>query len=130
MTLAELAALAAKVDGFVRPIGEPCSACGGAGSYTDEPPLAAHPGDVLMRCGCGGEPAWDNSPAALLMAVVKCPNRFVKSCDEVDVQRPKDERGEWPWGACDLDNGTEESIARAALVALLRAHGVEVTDEP
>ena len=57
MTLAELAALAAKVEGFERPAAVPCP-CDGVG--------------FCVRClFSDDDDGWDNSPAALLMAVVQ-----------------------------------------------------------
>jgi len=107
MTLADLAALAAKVEGFVRPESGMCSGCGYEMGY----------------CACSDKgPEWDNSPAALAMAVWALPGRRVeKYANGVYVFGPHDTA----W--CRHD-GTPEEIARALLVALLRANGVEVPD--
>ena len=111
MTLSELAALAAKVEGFERP--------------------------TVVHCddGCDGcdDRTWvfDNSPAALLMAVVACiartDHRLIIGFDDNTVRVWQVEPVEL-WEA--HHDCTPDGIARAALVALLRAHGVEVSDEP
>lgn len=98
MTLSDLAALAAsKVPGFERPDGLRCATCDAQGGY------------------------FDDSPAALLMAVV------LHRCK---TQKPLLGRGHGifclPVDAAPDTRESPESIARAALVALLRAHGVEV----
>lgn len=113
MTLAELAALAAKVEGFKRPRrvlvcqgncrGRACVVCDG-------------PGDE-----------WDNSPAALLMAVVQHSLEF--HALEQDIVFVRGVRGGRTDGKCLIEATglPNEDIARAALVALLRANGVETT---
>lgn len=114
MTLPELAALAEKVEGFERPV-QACRTCGGYGDAT--------PGWRYTKCECeaGDGCEWDNSPAALLMAVV------LHRCK---TQKPLLGRGHGifclPVDAAPDTRESPESIARAALVALLRAHGVEV----
>lgn len=109
MTLPELAALAVeKVPGFVRPMRVVC----GCGGYVNCP-------------ACGGfNDEWDNSPAALLMAVSVLPGHSVEKHPGRLYVAVSCESGVW---GCDHD-GTSEGIARAALMALLRAHGVEVSD--
>ena len=122
MTLAELAALAAKVEGFKRPTRK-CEWCGGE-----------QWGNRLEPCGkCDDNGrTFDVSPAALLMAVAVW--NYAKGRDL--------QSRSWLWGynfiirdgadgrgLGDLKDGTPEAIARAALVALLRAHGVEVAGE-
>lgn len=124
MTLPELAALAVeKVPGFKRPL-KYCDEC-------DDP--MEFPGKTrdeygqTRTCGwCDGTGAlFNNSPAALLMAVVTIPRHTVEKHWE-QVRVCADTNG---WSrSCDHD-GTPESIACAALVALLRAHGVEVSGE-
>ena len=110
MTLAELAALAAKVEGFKRPMVQ-CPFCDGP------------PHGECEECDDTGFAGADSSPAALLMAVTL----------HASVTRKR--RGDFAlisssigvWGSA-VHDGTAESIARAALVALLRAHGVGVPD--
>ena len=114
MTLSKLAALAAeKVPGFKRPM----SSCRTCACWTR----------VRVReCPTchGGDWALDSSPAALLMAVVTIPRHTVeKHWEQVRVCADTDGFSR----SCGHD-GEPESIARAALVALLRAHGVEVSD--
>lgn len=119
MTLAELAALAAKVEGFVQPR-VCCSLCRGTSlAWGTEP---------CFQCGCTG---WtdDNSPAALLMAVAVV---VAKGTDVMLLGRRRfsiaRDVGPGPVYSDDLPMAEPESIARAALVALLRAHGVEVPE--
>lgn len=115
MTLSELAALAAKVEGFERPTAVPCP-CGGVG--------------FCVECFfCGEEGRWDNSPAALLMAVVQHSLEF--HALEQDIVFVRGVRGGRTDGKCLIEatGSPNEDIARAALVALLRAHGVEVAGE-
>jgi len=118
MTLADLAALAAKVERFQRPK-QFCPKCGGTGqverSYL-----------VYGECQCEVFPGWewDNSPAALAMAAILA---FSKT------QRPLFGRDHGML-CIRLDSApdsreTPESIARALLTTLLRAHGVEVPSE-
>lgn len=111
MTLPELAALAVeKVPGFKRPAAAPCE-CGGVGFCT-------------VCIFSDDDDKWDNSPAALLMAVSVLPGHSVEKHPGRLYVAVSCESGVW---GCDHD-GTSEGIARAALVALLRAHGVEVSD--
>ena len=122
-TLAELAALAAKVPGFKRPL-KYCDEC-------DDP--MEFPGKTrdeygqTRTCGwCDGTGAlFNNSPAALLMAVSVLPGHSVEKHPGRLYVAVSCESGVW---GCDHD-GTSEGIARAALMALLRAHGVEVQDD-
>lgn len=119
MTLPELAALAAKVPGFVRPTCN-CFEC-------DEGTVVDQFGDDAKACrSCNGAGfKLDNSPAALWMAVTTLPRHTVEKHWQ-QIRVCADTNG---WSrSCDHD-GTPESIARAALVALLRAHGVEVSGE-
>lgn len=120
--LAELAALAAKVEGFVQPR-VCCSLCQGTSlAWGTEP---------CFQCGCTG---WtdDNSPAAPLMAV----HMYVLTLED-DGGCSATINGEYAYGrfrngsklgTTDEIERTPEGIARAALVALLRAHGVEVPE--
>lgn len=115
MTLPELAALAAeRVPGFRRPTRK-CEWCGGVkwGNRLEPCDKCDDNGRVL-----------DDSPAALLMAVTTLPRHTVEKHWQ-QIRVCADTNG---WSrSCDHD-GTPESIARAALVALLRAHGVEVAE--
>jgi hypothetical protein len=110
-TLADLAALAAKkVPGFVHPSNH-CPVCYGHGSVD---------GQTCYECDDAAR-VEDNSPAALAMAVlVFCDltevGQTYASCSGVAVGEAKHSRN-------------PESIARALLTALLRAHGVEVPSE-
>lgn len=120
MTLPELAALAAKhVPDFKRPMCA-CFEC-------DEGTVVDQFGDDAKACrscnGAGFKP--DSSPAALLMAVHTVPHHSVEKHPGRLYVSVSCESGTW---GCDHD-GTPESIARAALVALLRAHGAEVQDD-
>lgn len=131
MTLAELAALAAKVEGFVLPMG-PCEECEAKGRvYRNE---FYHLNGGFVPCpSCNGTKVFpSDDPAALLMAVAAW--NYTKGRDL--------QTRSWLWGynfiirdggggrgLGELKDGTPESIARAALVALMRAHGVEVADE-
>ena len=113
MTLAELAALAAKVEGFERPAAVPCP-CDGVG--------------FCVRClFSDDDDGWDNSPAALLMAVVQHSLEF--HALEQDIVFVRGVRGGRTDGKCLIEATglPNEDIARAALVALLRANGVETT---
>ena len=129
MTLSDLAALAAKVEGFVRPL-KYCDEC-------DDP--MDFPGKVrdeygqTRTCGwCDGTGTlFDNSPAALAMAVHECcfrRNAWVSSRE----WRGKAEfvilGVELRTGSCVVASVAPEDISRALLTALLRAHGVEVAD--
>lgn len=121
MTLAELAALAAKVEGFDRPVRDH-QACDGTG--------AEWRGARSFPCSCqfsaweqGSGTEWDNSPAALLMAVAMQGRFVVVDWREVSVARHTSP--ETIHSHCRHER-TPESIACAALVALLRAHGVGV----
>lgn len=102
MTLSDLAALAdEKVPGFERPDGLRCATCDAQGGY------------------------FDDSPAALLMAVALHGALLIEVHPAyVGCLGPGREDSEE-----EHHDGTPESIARAALVAILRAHGVEVADE-
>mgnify|MGYP006055686985 FL=1 len=108
MTLAELAALAAKVDGFERP--------------------------TVVHCddGCDGcdDRTWvfDDSPAALLMAVWMLPYKITRTQQSVTVERYCERIRGFYESADFRVIVTQEDAARAALVALLRAHGGEVQD--
>lgn len=105
MTLPELAALAEKVKGFERPT---------AVVWSPTPPRTS-------------ERVPDNSPAALLMAVfeyqLKGNRKLETDRGDILIRRGDD------WVRVKAGE-TQEGIARAALVALLRAHGVEVADDP
>jgi hypothetical protein len=104
MTLPDLAALAAeKVPGFERPDGSRCATCDAHGGY------------------------FDDSPAALLMAVVQHSLEF--HALEQDIVFVRGVRGGRTDGKCRIEatGSPNEDIARAALVALLRANGVETT---
>ncbi len=125
MTLSDLAALAAKVEGFER-LTKPHEICGGTGMVGT---LALSP------CSCqfaGWAPAlgrdWDDSPAALAMAVQQHVTKYAL-CSELDDERIV-VHAHRRTGTCGLPDASAESIARALLVALLRAHGVEVADDP
>lgn len=115
MTLSELAALASKtVLGFERPQ-RACLDCHNRYDVV-----------VCSRCGDTDGLVWDDSPAALLMAAVMwaCGSRwrdvlFTEGVVQVSGER-RTQFGMVRGGA------SPESIARAALVALLAAHGVEV----
>jgi len=110
MTLADLAALAAKVEGFVRPESGMCSGCGYEMGY----------------CACSKKgPEWDNSPAALAMAVLLYARQGNRKL-EIDRGDFLMRRGT-EWSRAKSED-SDESIARALLTALLRAHGVEVVD--
>lgn len=115
MTLPELAALAAeRVPGFRRPTRK-CEWCGGVkwGNRLEPCDKCDDNGRVL-----------DDSPAALWMAVTTLPRHTVEKHWQ-QIRVCADTNG---WSrSCDHD-GTPESIACAALVALLRAHGVEVAE--
>jgi len=117
MTLPELAALAAeRVPGFRRPTRK-CEWCGGVkwGNRLEPCDKCDDNGRVL-----------DDSPAALLMAVaVYCSERALTlEIDEYHVLVSAYARS----ATADLDSASPRTIARAALVALLRAHGVEVAE--
>ena len=120
MTVAELAALAAKVEGFERPAAVPCP-CDGVG--------------FCVRClFSDDDDGWDNSPAALLMAVMLYARKHHGDVEmngaSVAVHSMQMGPGLKPVmrrGRAAMPGETEESIARAALVALLRANGVETT---
>ncbi len=109
-TLADLAALAGEsVPGFKRPESGMCAGCGYEMGY----------------CCCSkDEPEWDNSPAALAMAVLRHGALLIEvhpvyaAC----LGPGRDDSEE------EHHDGTPEGIARALLTALLRAHGVEVAD--
>lgn len=138
MTLADLAALAeAKVPGFKRPTGE-CLGCDGSGGvfvWYGETRETAY-GSRCEQCGNTGR-VYDNSPAALAMSVLRCGVRsevhfsllFRKSWRSgeraMDVALRSDGSGNPVWMDMAVAD-TDESIARALLTALLRAHGVEV----
>jgi hypothetical protein len=126
MTVAELAALAAKVEGFERPR-VCCSLCRGSSlAWGTEP---------CLQCGCTG---WtdDDSPAALLMAVMLYARKhhgdvwLLGSSVQVSVMRKEKGGISMPSRRESIPVASEESIACAALVALLRANGVGVGDEP
>lgn len=109
--LSTLAALAAKIPEFKRPVRRVC----GCRGYVNCP-------------ACGGfDDEWDDSPAALLMAVAVA---IAKGADVMLLGRTRvsvaREVGPGPVYSDDLPMAEPESIARAAVEALLRAHGVEV----
>jgi hypothetical protein len=70
---------------------------------------------------------WDNSPAALAMAVQQHVTKYAL-CSELDDERVV-VHAHGRTGTCGLLDASAESIARALLTALLRAHGVEVPSE-
>jgi hypothetical protein len=90
-----------------------------------------------MCSGCGYEmgycactekgPEWDNSPAALAMAVQQHVTKYAL-CSELDDERVV-VHAHGRTGTCGLPDASAESIARALLTALLRAHGVELPSE-
>lgn len=150
MTLSDLAAMAVKhVEGFKRPVRN-CQRCGGSGEeigtsvgWRDDSEWAPPPRGKECRClaatwAAGPYSEWDDSPAALAMAVLRCGVRsevhfsllFRKDRgrgDMIDVALRSDGSGNPIW----MDMATAdnpESIARALLVALLRAHGVEIPE--
>ena len=105
MTLAELAALAAeKVPDFKRL--------------------------VRLERWVAGERCvvWNDSPAALLMAVWMLPYKITRTQQSVKVERYCERIRGFYESADFRVIVTQEDAARAALVALLRAHGVEVQD--
>lgn len=120
MTLAELAALAeSRVPGFIRPMYERI-VC-----------------EEVNHCSadCNAEPGPNDSPAALLMAVMLYARKHHGDVEMngasvaiVAVQIGPGLKPALRRGRAAMPEETEESIARAALVALLRAHGVEVQD--
>jgi hypothetical protein len=128
VTLADLAAMAATVGGFVRPL-KYCDEC-------DDP--MDSPGKVRDDYGQTRTCVWcvgtgtelDNSPAALAMAVLTIPGLSVRTifqdpgAPQVSVLRLADATLSHA-----VSDGTAEGIARALLTALLRAHGVEVPSE-
>jgi hypothetical protein len=117
MTLEDLAELASKrVEGFKRPM----SSCRTCQCWTR-----------IRESDCpackGGNWALDNSPAALAMAVLL----FVAKCpvpSEVSVQGRSVLVMYGKTASTVMNEVGEESIARALLTALLRAHGVGVAD--
>ena len=125
VTLPELSALAAGVEGFVRPFHK-CARCNGRGEFFHD---VLHD-DVTCAACDGTKGRFDNSPTALLMAVVQCSLEFHALEHEIVFVRGV--RGGKGAGraAIDATGAPNDDIARAALVALLRAHGVEVSDEP
>ncbi len=120
MTLADLAALAAKVERFQRPK-QFCPKCGGTGqverSYL-----------TYKQCQCEVFPGWewDNSPAALAMAVLELPGHAVEKYPK-RLYVSLDGGGSGCYGAS--HDGTTESIVRALLTALLRVYEVDVPSE-
>lgn len=122
MTLPELAALAAeKVPGFKRPVCW-CSACT---EPADTPGKIRDEYGQWLKCwGCDGSGrVVDDSPAALLMAVAVACRSLKLGVSTVLATTAVSA------GASTVTDRTEDQLARAALVALLRAHGVEVGDE-
>ncbi len=134
-TVADLAALAAKVEGFERPVRN-CEQCGGSGEglgtvvgWRDDSEWAPPPRGIECRClaptwAPGPYLEWDNSPAALAMAVLQT-RRWLEFDHSTVVWLGERQR----IGGEARHDGTPESIARALLTALLRAHGVEVPSE-
>jgi hypothetical protein len=120
VTLAELAALAdKKVPGFVHPSNH-CPVCYGHG-FVD--------GQTCYECDDAAR-VEDNSPAALAMAVMVCVAKardvMLLSGYRASVAR---EVGPGPSYSDSRTITEPESIARALLTALLRAHGVVVPSE-
>lgn len=122
MTLPELAALAEKVEGFDRPVRDH-QACDGTG--------AEWRGARSFPCSCqfsaweqGSGTEWDNSPAAFLMAVALASGQLFLGNVLVHVTQ-----GDRPVAEATIPGERNaEALARAALVALLRAHGVDVSE--
>ncbi len=108
MTLADLAAMAEAVEGFEIPTRRIC--------WCNNDP------ECEVCGGCSEEP--DNSPAALLMAVHLVAHDLHAGHAEVSIRQGYGKLAV----ALLAGDKAPESIARAALVALLRAHGVEVPD--
>jgi hypothetical protein len=125
MALGDLAALAVKVKGFVRPL-KYCDEC-------DDP--MDFPGKVrdeygqTRTCGwCDGTGTLhDDSPAALAMAVQQHVTKYAL-CSELDDERVV-VHAHGRTGTCDLSDASAESVARALLAAFVQAHGVDVADE-
>jgi hypothetical protein len=116
-TTADLAALAAKVEGFKRPTRR-CEWCGGVKWGNRLEPCD--------KCDDKGR-AFDDSPAALAMAVLVyvTTRAFLVELDDERVRV----LGHGACGTMGMLDAAPESIARALLTALLRAHGVEVPSE-
>jgi hypothetical protein len=116
VTLEDLAELASKhVEGFKRPM----SSCRTCQCWTR-----------IRESDCpackGGNWALDNSPAALAMAVLRYARKGNRKL-EIDRGDFLMRRGA-EWSRAKSED-SDESIARALLTALLRAHGVEVPSE-
>jgi hypothetical protein len=111
VTLSDLVALAEeKVPGFERPRATFCESCN------------RH----ISICVCSEDEVFDNSPAALAMAVFVYLRRH---CDAVYMTGTTVEITTYRVGRAVAERDDDESIARALLTALLRAHGVEVPSE-
>jgi len=126
MTLSDLATLAAeKVPGFV-PSYDECPRCRAVGQVF--PVLSFTP--VACPACDGSGLRFDNSPAALAMAVMVCVAKgrdvMLLSAYRASVAR---DVGPGPSYSDSRPITEPEDVARALLTALLRAHGVEVPSE-
>lgn len=132
LALGELATLASTaVDGFERPFHK-CARCNGRGEFFHD---VFHEDVTCARCG-GAKGSFNNDPAALAMAVWlyarKTSGGVEMDGSSVAVFVVRQARGVSRLlrkGGAEMADVSEESIARAFLVALLRAHGVEVKGE-